>query len=249
MKGTSVLIVEDEVIIAKDMALTLNKLGYNVAGHCISGEEALSMLEEKQPDIVLMDIMLKGEITGIEAAKKIHDKYNIPVVFITAYSDEDTISRANTSAPFGYIVKPFKANDLLATIETALTLFKEERMLKKENEILYKLAKEDSRKDMLFVKTEAKLIKLRINDILYIEALKDYVNIFTLDNKYVIRSTMKGIEDKLPPENFIRVHRSFIVAMDKVSSIDHAKVILENGEQVPLGGLYKEDFIEKLNTV
>jgi DNA-binding LytR/AlgR family response regulator len=244
-----VLIVEDEVIIAKDMSLTLDKLGYNVVGHCISGEEALAMVKEKQPDIVLMDIMLKGDITGIEAAKKIHDNYYIPVIFITAYSDEDTISRANTSAPFGYIVKPFKANDLRATIETSLTRFNEEQQLKRENEILYKLAKEDNRKDVLFIKTEAKLIKLRINDILYIEALKDYVNIFTVDNKYVIRSTMKGIEDKLPSESFIRVHRSFIVSIDKVSSIDHAKVILENGESVPLGGLYKEDFIEKLNTV
>ena len=249
MKKTSILIVEDEVIIAKDMSLTLAKLGYQITGHCVSGEEAIGMAEEKHPDIIVMDIMLKGEMTGIDAAKEIHNKYNIPVVFITAYSDEDTISRANSSSPFGYIVKPFKANDLRATIETALNRFHEEQSLKAENEMLYKLAKPGNKKDILFIKTDARLIKLKMEDILYIEALKDYVNIYTVDNKYVIRSTMKGIQDKLPSDRFVRVHRSFIVAMDKVSSIDHAKVILENEESVPLGGLYKEQFLEKINMV
>ena len=249
MKKTSVLIVEDEVIIAKDLSLTLNKLGYDVAGHCISGEDALMLVEAKNPDIILMDIMLKGAMTGIDTAKEIRSKYNVPVVFITAYSDEDTISRANSSAPFGYIVKPFKANDLRATIETALNRFNEEQSLKKENQMLYRLANSDSKTDILFIKTDSKLTKIRTKDILYIEALKDYVNIFTVDNKFVVRSTMKGIQDKLPADRFARVHRSYIVAVDKVSSIDHTKVILENEANVPLGGLYKDEFLEKINTV
>jgi two-component system, LytTR family, response regulator LytT len=249
MKSTSVLIVEDEVIIAKDMSLTLTKLGYHVVGHSVSGEDAVPMAAEKQPDVILMDIMLKGQMTGIDAAKEIRKKNNIPVIFITAYSDVDTISRVNTSSPFGYIVKPFKANDLRATIETALNRFNEEKALKNENEVLYKLVKPDDRKDILFIKTDSKLLKLRIEDIVYIEALKDYINLFTIDNKYVIRSTMKGIEDKLPSDRFVRVHRSFIVAMDKVSSIDHAKVLLENNASVPLGALYRESFLEKINTV
>jgi two-component system, LytTR family, response regulator LytT len=249
MKRTSVLIVEDEVIIAKDLTLTLTKLGYNVIGHCLTGEDAVLMAGEKQPGIILMDIMLKGETNGIDAAKEIRGKYDIPVIFITAYSDEDSIMRANTSAPFGYLVKPFKANDLRATIETALNRYNEEQQLKKENQMLYKLANSDTRKNILFIKTDSKLIKLRTKDIVFIEALKDYVNIFTMDNKYVIRSTMKGIQDKLPADRFARIHRSFIVAVDKVSSIDHTKVILENDASVPLGGLYKEEFLEKINMV
>jgi DNA-binding LytR/AlgR family response regulator len=249
MKRTSILIVEDEIIIAKDMTLTLGKLGYNVVGHCVNGEDVMMMVEEKHPDVILMDIMLKGEMTGIDAAKEVKANHSIPVIFITAYSDEDSISRANTTAPFGYLVKPFKANDLRATIETALNRFNEEQALKKENEMLYKLSNSASKKNILFIKTDSKLIKIRMKDIVYIEALKDYVNIFTVDNKYVIRSTMKGIQDKLPPERFARVHRSFIVAVDKVSTIDHAKVILENEESVPLGGLYKDEFLDKINMV
>ena len=249
MGNTSVLIVEDEVIIAKDLSLTLTKLGYTVAGLCISGEEAVLLAEEKNPDIIVMDIMLKGEMTGIDAAREINKKRDVPVVFLTAYSDEDTIRKTNASSAFGYLVKPFKANDLRATIETALNRFNEEQALKKENEILSKFSSPDSKKDILFIKTDSKLLGLKIKDILYVEALKDYVNIFTVDGKHVVRSTMKGMQDKLPADRFVRIHRSFIVAIDKVASIDHAVVILENDDNVPLGGLYKEEFLEKLNTV
>ena len=139
MKKTSVLIVEDEVIIAKDLAQTLTKLGYTVAGHCTRGEDAVGMVEDKNPDIILMDIMLKGEMTGIDAAKEIRKKFEVPVVYLTAYSDEDSLNRANASAPSGYLVKPFKANDLRATIETALYRFREEQRLRRENQMLYEL--------------------------------------------------------------------------------------------------------------
>jgi PAS domain S-box-containing protein len=122
-------------------------------------------------------------------------------------------------------------------------------LLVRENENLLKLENSKSKKNILFIKKESKLIKIRTKDIICIEALKDYVNIFTMNDKFVIRSTMKGIQDKLPADRFVRVHRSFIVAMDKVSSIDHTKVILENESTVPLGGLYKEEFLEKINTV
>ncbi len=122
-------------------------------------------------------------------------------------------------------------------------------LLVRENEMLFKLSNSESKKNIVFIKKESKLIKVRTRDIVYIEALKDYVNIFTMDDKFVIRSTMKGIQDKLPSDRFARVHRSFIVALDKVSSIDHTKVILENNSTVPLGGLYKDEFLEKINTV
>lgn len=249
MKKTSVLIVEDEVIIARDLAQTLTKLGYVVVGHCVKGEDAIDMVEEKTPDIILMDIMLKGDMTGIDAAKEIRKKFQVPIVYLTAYSDEDSIGRANTSGPSGYLVKPFKANDLRATIETALYRFNEELKLRKENEMLYHLVQNKDSKDILFVKSSFQLVKVVMKDILYVEALKDYVTLHTVSGKYIIRSTMKGIQEKLPPENFIRVHRSFIVRIDKIISIDHAKVILEYNKEVPVGGLYKEEFLKKINTI
>ncbi|MGP8217662.1 MAG: LytR/AlgR family response regulator transcription factor [Bacteroidia bacterium] len=249
MKKTSVLIVEDEVIIARDLSQTLTKLGYLVVGHCVKGEDAIEMVEEKNPDIILMDIMLKGEMTGIDAAKEIRKKFQIPIVYLTAYSDEDSIGRANTSGPSGYLVKPFKANDLRATIETALYRFNEEMKLRKENELLYHLVQNKESKDILFVKSSFQLVKVVMKDILYVEALKDYVTLHTISGKYIIRSTMKGIQEKLPPDYFVRVHRSFIVRIDKIISIDHTKVILEYNKDVPVGGLYKEEFLKRINTI
>ncbi|HSY76413.1 MAG TPA: response regulator [Bacteroidia bacterium] len=249
MKKTGVLIVEDEVIIARDLAQTLTKLGYLVVGHCVKGEDAIDMVEEKTPDIVLMDIMLKGDMTGIDAAKEIRKKFQIPIVYLTAYSDEDSIGRANSSGPSGYLVKPFKANDLRATIETALYRFNEEMKLRKENEMLYHLVQNKDSKDILFVKSSFQLVKVIMKDILYVEALKDYVTLHTISGKYIIRSTMKGIQEKLPTDRFVRVHRSFIVRIDKIISIDHTKVILEYNKDVPVGGLYKEEFLKRINTI
>jgi two-component system response regulator LytT len=249
MKKTGVLIVEDEVIIARDLAQTLTKLGYLVVGHCVKGEDAIDMVEEKTPDIVLMDIMLKGDMTGIDAAKEIRKKFQIPIVYLTAYSDEDSIGRANSSGPSGYLVKPFKANDLRATIETALYRFNEEMKLRKENEMLYHLVQNKESKDILFVKSSFQLVKVVMKDILYVEALKDYVTLHTISGKYIIRSTMKGIQEKLPTDRFVRVHRSFIVRIDKIISIDHTKVILEYNKDVPVGGLYKEEFLKRINTI
>jgi two-component system, LytTR family, response regulator LytT len=249
MKKTSILIVEDEVIIARDLAQTLTKLGYTVAGHCVKGEDVVEMVEDKMPDIILMDIMLKGNMTGIDAAKEIRKKFQIPVVYLTAYSDEDSIGRANTSGPSGYLVKPFKANDLRATIETALYRFNEELKLRKQNEMLYHLVQNKESKDILFVKSSFQLVKVIMKDILYVEALKDYVTLHTISGKYIIRSTMKSIQEKLPSEYFVRVHRSFIVRIDKIISIDHTKVILEYNKDVPVGGLYKEEFLKRINTI
>jgi len=249
MKKTGILIVEDEVIIAKDLSQTLTKLGYTVVGHCTKGEDAVGLVEEKKPDLVLMDIMLKGEMTGIDAAKEIRKKFEVPVVYLTAYSDEDSLNRANTSAPSGYLVKPFKANDLRATIETALYRFQEELRLRKENQMLYELVNSKESRDLLFVKSSFQLVKVMMKEILYVEALKDYVTLHTITNKYIIRSTMKGIQEKLPPEFFVRVHRSFIVRVDKIISIDHTRMMLEYNKEVPIGGLYKEEFLKKINTI
>jgi CheY-like chemotaxis protein len=119
VKG-SILVVEDEKIIAKDIANVLKKFGYAVPAIASSGEEAVRRLEEMPVDLVLMDIVLKGDIDGIEAAKRITERFNIPVVHLTAYADEDTLSRVKETRPFGYIIKPFKERELYTTIEIAL---------------------------------------------------------------------------------------------------------------------------------
>lgn len=120
MNPIKILVVEDEIIVAQDIAGRLKKLGYSVTATVASGEEALEKVAENQPDLVLMDIVLKGEMDGVTAAEKIRTKVDVPTVFLTAYADEQTLQRAKITDPFGYIIKPFQQNDLRVAIEIAL---------------------------------------------------------------------------------------------------------------------------------
>ncbi len=120
MTDAKILVVEDENIVALEIKKRLQKLGYIVPGVASRGEDAIIKAEGIRPDLVLMDIMLKGEIDGIHAAGEIHKRFNIPVVYLTAYSDEETLYRAKLTEPYGYILKPFEEDDLRTTIEIAL---------------------------------------------------------------------------------------------------------------------------------
>ncbi len=115
-----ILIVEDEHIVAMGIKRMLKNLGYTVTGVASSGEDAIVKAESTFPDVVLMDIMLKGDMDGVEAAKKIKEKFEIPVVYLTAYSDNKILERAKTTEPLGYIIKPFDEKDLYSNIEVAL---------------------------------------------------------------------------------------------------------------------------------
>lgn len=120
MAKEKILVVEDERIVAKDIVKSLQRLGYKVVASVASGEEALQKVIEAQPDLVLMDIMLKGKMDGIETTEEIHKNFDIPVIYLTAYADEKTLGRAKITEPFGYIIKPFDERDLHTTIEIAL---------------------------------------------------------------------------------------------------------------------------------
>ncbi|MEG4074469.1 ATP-binding protein [Microcoleus sp. Pol14C2] len=120
MNHIKILVVEDEVIVAQDIAGRLKKLGYAVTATVSSGEEAIQKALENPPDLVLMDIVLKGDMDGVTAAEKIKNNKNVPTVFLTAYADDKTLQRAKLTDPFGYIIKPFQQNDLRVAIEIAL---------------------------------------------------------------------------------------------------------------------------------
>ena len=251
MAQTNVRVVEDESIVSKDIQHSLKKLGYNVVGAAATGEQAVKLAVEAQPDIILMDIMLKGEMNGIEAATQIRQETNIPVIFLTAYADESTLNKAKVTQPYGYIIKPFKEIDIHTSIEMALYKHKKEAEVLKERDLLFNLVEnQGSANDLLFVKSNSRLVKLRISDIYYIEALKDYVVINTLNARYTVHSTMKDIESKLPESEFARVHRSFIVLIDKIVAIEQPNLILENDKKViPIGGSYKDDLSRRLKLV
>ncbi len=250
MAKTNVLVIEDEAIVSKDIQHSLKKLGYNVVGSASTGEKAIELALELKPDIVLMDIMLKGQMTGIEAAETIKSRMMVPVIYLTAYADEGTLSKAKVTEPYGYIIKPFKEIDIHTSIEMAIYKHQKEMEVRKERDLLYSLVENKESKDFIFVKSNSRLVKLKTSDIYFVEALKDYVVINALNSRYTIHSTMKDIEKKLPGEDFIRVHRSFIVRLDKIAAIEQPNLILENDKKViPIGGSYKDDLSNKINLV
>ena len=119
MTEVNIMVVEDEVIIAKEIKIKLENVGYSVTSIVNSGERAIESSDQDRPDLILMDINLKGKMDGIEAAEIIHSRFGIPIIFLTAYADEDKLERAKITMPFGYILKPFTDSDLKVNIEMA----------------------------------------------------------------------------------------------------------------------------------
>jgi PAS domain S-box-containing protein len=150
-----ILIVEDETIVALDIKKKLVKLGYNVTDIVSSGEEAIEKVGETPPDLVLMDIALEGDMDGIEAAKRIRSRYDIPVIYLTAHSDKKTLDRAKVTEPLGYIVKPFERAGLHAAVEMAIYKYRAKRKLEEKDETFQNLA-ENAGDGILIVTTDGK---------------------------------------------------------------------------------------------
>jgi two-component system, LytTR family, response regulator LytT len=250
MSKVNILVVEDESIVAKDIQNSLRRLGYNVPTTLSTGEEAILEAEQQKPDLVLMDIMLKGELSGIEAADQIRNRFHIPVIYLTAYADESTLAKAKVTEPYGYIIKPFKEIDLHTTIEMALYKHGKEAEVRKERDLYSSIVLDKNAADCIFVKSNSRLVKVKLEDIMYVEALKDYVIIHCVGTKYTVHSTMKDMQKSLMDREFIRVHRSYIVRIDKIAAIDYPNLVMEDDKKlIPIGGSYKDDLTNRLKFV
>ena len=126
MSEIRVLVVEDEALIAEDIAASLNAIDYRIAGIAYSSEKALDLLHTQQPDLVLLDIQIKGSQSGIELAQIINERYRIPFIYLTSFADKATVEKAKRTMPYGYVVKPFSERELFSSIEVALYRFSRE---------------------------------------------------------------------------------------------------------------------------
>jgi CheY-like chemotaxis protein len=139
MSSERILIVEDESVVALDLRQRLENLGYQVVGHATRWEKGVQLALETNPDLIMMDIKLRGGLDGIEAAQQIRAERDVPIVFLTAFADQETIRRAALTGPFGYLLKPFDEQLLSINIEVALYKHRMERALR-ESEERYELA-------------------------------------------------------------------------------------------------------------
>jgi DNA-binding LytR/AlgR family response regulator len=242
-----ILVVEDEMIIGAKISMQLTSLGYEVTGILPRGEEAIIHVEENKPDIVLLDINLKGKLDGIETALQIHKISDIPIIYLTANSDEATFNRAKASKPYAFISKPYKQLDLQRAIELTIS-----RMAEKENGLPAEGNTDTDRpfilSDRIFVRYREKMIKIIIADILYIEADRNYSRIFTKNKEYLLSITLKTIEEKLPARIFLRTHRSYIVNLANVDEVADGHVIIGQ-KPIPLSAGLKEQFLQRIQTL
>ncbi|HLV38951.1 LytR/AlgR family response regulator transcription factor [Xanthomarina sp.] len=241
-----ILIVEDEMIIAANISLQLTSLGYDVTGIIPRGEEALLHIKQHQPDIVLLDINLKGQIDGIETALLMQQDFNIPIIYLTANADNVHFDRAKATNPYAFISKPFKKLDLQRAIELTENLLKPKEKTNKEPN----LEIEDPLilNDCIFVRHHEKMVKISIKDILYIEAERNYCRIYSKDKEYLLVTTLKAIDEKLPQDHFLRIHRSFIVNISQIDEIATSHVVVSR-KAIPISKQLKSELLKRLHTI
>lgn len=185
----NILVVEDEIIVALDLKRCLQGLGYQVLQVVTTGEKAVKAAKNKKPDLVLMDIRLQGKMNGIEAAKLIHSQYDVPVVYLTAYADDQTLRQATAAGPYGYLVKPFEARELKTTIEVAIFKHKMEQELKESQERFRETFEQNFDAIVLIKRSNFELIDLNPGAVSMFqfskeELMKNFRAIFENDETY-----------------------------------------------------------------
>lgn len=240
-KQIQVLIVEDEFIIADYIQGCLLNLGYDVVGICSCYNEAITALQNHHPDIAIIDIGIKGDKNGIDIANYISENLHIPFIFASSHGDKGTIDKAKKTRPAAYLVKPFTEEDLYATIETALINFSNQKIKAEPEEEIILI------NDGFFIRHKNKFIKILLQELLYAEANDNYVNLFTTDTHFTLKTTLLKLQEVLP-HYFLRIQKSYIVNLHQLKSFDTEEVIIHN-KTLPIGKSYNEALFEKLKIV
>jgi len=231
-----VLIVEDEFTIALDLETRLNSMGFNVIANASSYNDAIMHLAEKEFDIAILDINLNDKKSGIDVAKVINEKFDIPVIFLTAYTDDSFFRETLPTNPMGYITKPFKDADLKHNISLAIEKFKN-----KTSDIPQI---NDDNGNFIFVKDGSKLVKIEVNDILWIQAVDNYSIIKSTKGKYVSSSNLKTTLEKINDSNIVRIHKSHAVAVNRIDKIENGMVYIKS-DFLGISRKYKDDLMKK----
>ena len=244
--SVKILVVEDEMLIGAKISMLLTNLGYQVTGILPRGEDAIVQVEENKPDIIVLDINLKGKIDGIETAAILQRK-NIPVIYLTANADEATFNRAKLTRPTAFISKPFKQLDLQRAVELTIIHLAEAdssavEPIEVQEEQPFILA------DRIFVRYAGKMVKIMLMDILYMEADRNYSRIFTSEKEFMLSVTLKYIEEKLRIPFFMRIHRSHLVNMMHIDQVLESDVMVR-GKAIPLGTGMREKLMQRMQTL
>jgi DNA-binding LytR/AlgR family response regulator len=199
------------------------------------------LLEATDPDILLMDVDIGEAFTGIDLVNKINDNINIPVIYVTSLKEEHIFKKAKETLPDAYINKPYQPEQLQAAIE--LACYKKH----KETSYISKARSKDVSVKSVFVKEGDNLVKVSLPDVLLVEAYDKYCFIYTREKKYLLSIQLKNVADSLPPEQFLQVHRSYIINLEAIEKVKLNQNSLEiAGKQVPFSKTYKNTLFSRL---
>ena len=247
----NILIVEDESIVALDLATALHQDGYEVVGVVDQAEEAVRLFNQHVVDIVLMDIQLAGPKDGIETVADLMNIRQTPVIYLTAFTDHDTVSRVKQTHPSAFLVKPYQISNVRIAIELALNSFatrpaasaiprEEPREAGTTKEPIWQMG------DCIFIKYNYQFVKVPLVDVLFVQANRNHISLHISDRKFVLRLSLGQLFDRVLFDRLIRIHRSYAVNIDAIQSFTEQTVVTGKGE-FPIGRNYKEDFLKRLD--
>jgi len=239
----NILIVEDEELFANKIEMQIDKLGHTIVGIVDNSDDALSLIDIHHVDLILMDIFINGQYDGIELAEIIQAKKDIAVLYITSQHDELSFKRAARSGPVGFLLKPFSDIQLQRSIELALSQV-EPSEVEEQNASDISNVKQKS----LFLKKKQKISKVDYEDVFYIKSDGRYCRIHTEKEMYLIRKTLKELKLRLPEKLFIKCHRSYLINLGKVKSVDldNDYVIMQE-MKIPLARREKDNLLVRLD--
>ena len=239
----TVLIVEDDPIIASDISYHMKDFGYSPFPAVDNADDALLLLNNVVPDFILIDVSLEGDKDGIQLAEEIKAQHDLPIIYLTAHHDRKTMDRIKATRPSAYLVKPLQPHNLQASIELAL--------YNHANQKLNAESGQEAGEDFIsgqhfFIKVKNQLRKILLDGIQVIEAYDNYSFVHTGDQKHIIGSTLKTLEQKLSNHPFVRIHRSYIVNLQQIERIEDDIVII-GSFKIPIGKTYKEEFMNRIS--
>lgn len=238
-----ILIVEDDLIFAEGMKIMLQEnMGYEVSGIAQEYNEALRLIKATQPDLLLLDIQIKGELNGVQLAEQVQKMGGeIPIIFITSLQSSEIFEQAKTTSPYAYLTKPVDVDTLQKTIELALHKYAFRH--RAESTWTQDVAIQNS----FFVKVGRRVQKVHIPTIHYLEVNRNYSHIVLDDQQLQVRMTFKELSQKLPQGQFLKINKSYIVNITKVENVDLEMNLVHVGnDQVPVSKRYRKELLQAL---
>lgn len=242
MSKIRILAVEDDPIHEDKLRMVMDMLAYDLIDVLPDPSRLMPLISATKPDILLMDIDLSNNMSGIDLVKKINEIHDIPTVYLTSFTDDVTFNEAKKTLPAAYITKPYKAEELQRAVELAV-LARQHDQFNSANQ-LYQI----NSRENFFIKNGNTLTKISISAISLIKAYDKYCYIFTPEEKFMLKGRLKNILSHLPASQFCQVHRSYVVNISAIESIDMKNNnILVMGKTIGIGKTYKQNLFTNVS--